>query len=74
MSGDDVNAAGGRPPSRAGSVLFRYDVSQTLESFSARLRAEIVLDTLKAELITVVGSTVHLAHTSLWLRPPEAQQ
>jgi hypothetical protein len=46
----------------------RYDAVRTLDSFAVRLRDEIDLDALQAELITAVGATVQPVHASLWLR------
>jgi hypothetical protein len=48
----------------------RYDAARTIEGFSARLRDEIDLDTLSAELLAVVDQTLEPTGASLWLRPP----
>jgi hypothetical protein len=47
----------------------RYDATRTVAVFSTRLRDEIDLDTLSAELLTVVDQTVQPTQASLWLRP-----
>jgi hypothetical protein len=50
----------------------RYDAAKTVEAFSTRLREEIDLDTLSAELLAVVDQTTQPTQASLWLRPPQA--
>ena len=47
----------------------KYDAALTIERFSARLRDQVDLDTLSAELLAVVDHTMRPTTTSLWLRP-----
>jgi hypothetical protein len=48
----------------------RYDAARTIASFTARLREQVDLNTLSAELVAVVDQTMEPASASLWLRPP----
>jgi hypothetical protein len=50
----------------------RYDAAKVIEAFSARLRDQVDLDTLTAELLAVVDQTVEATEVSLWLRPQAA--
>jgi hypothetical protein len=45
----------------------RFDAQQTLQSFSSRLREDVDLDHLSADLLRVVSHTMQPAHASLWL-------
>jgi hypothetical protein len=47
----------------------RYDAARTVEAFAARLREQVDLDALSAELLAVVDQTVAPTRASLWLRP-----
>jgi energy-converting hydrogenase Eha subunit A len=47
----------------------RYDAAKTIEGFSVRLRDQVDLDTLTAELLAVVDQTVEPTKATLWLRP-----
>ncbi|HYY81139.1 MAG TPA: hypothetical protein VFD04_18455 [Actinomycetes bacterium] len=46
----------------------RYDAARTVEAFAARLREQVDLDALAAELLAVVDQTVAPTRASLWLR------
>jgi hypothetical protein len=48
----------------------KYNAARTVEAFAVRLRNELDLDTLSAELLAVVDHTVEPTAVSLWLRPP----
>jgi hypothetical protein len=48
----------------------RYDAVRIVEAFAARLRDQVDLDALGAELLSVVDQTVAPTQASLWLRPP----
>jgi hypothetical protein len=48
----------------------RYDAARTVDAFAARLREQVDLDALAAELLAVVDQTVQPTRASLWLRPP----
>jgi hypothetical protein len=48
----------------------RYDAVHTVTAFSTRLRQQIDLDTLTAELLGVVDHAMQPTQASLWLRPP----
>jgi hypothetical protein len=48
----------------------RYDAARTVEAFAVRLRDQVDLDALHAELLAVVDQTVQPTQATLWLRPP----
>jgi hypothetical protein len=51
----------------------RHDAAGIIEGFGARLRDQVDLDTLTAELLAVVDhQTMQPTRASLWLRPPAA--
>jgi hypothetical protein len=50
----------------------RHDAARTIAAFNDRLRDQVDLDTLKADLLAVVDQTMQPTQASLWLwTPPE---
>ena len=49
----------------------KYDVAQRVEAFATRLRDELDLDAMSAELLVVVDQTMQPIRASLWLQPSE---
>ena len=49
----------------------KYDAAHTLEIFSGRLRQQIDLDALDAEVLGVVRDALQPSHASLWLKGGE---
>jgi hypothetical protein len=47
----------------------RYDAARTIDAFAGRLRQQVDLDGLTAELVAVVDQTMQPTRVSLWLRP-----
>ena len=47
----------------------RYDAARTIQGFSARLREQVDLDALTAELLVVADQTMQPTRVSIWLRP-----
>jgi hypothetical protein len=47
----------------------KYNAAKTIEAFSIRLRDQVDLDTLSAELLAAVDQTMQPTSASLWLRP-----
>ncbi len=48
----------------------KYDAVKTLEAFSAKMRKETDLESLRSEILAVVRDTVQPTNVSLWLRRP----
>jgi hypothetical protein len=47
----------------------RYDAARTIQGFSTRLREQVDLDALTAELLVVADQTMQPTRVSIWLRP-----
>jgi hypothetical protein len=52
----------------------RYNAAQTIQAFTGRLRQQIDLDSLTAELLAVIEQTIQPTAASLWLRPATPPQ
>jgi hypothetical protein len=55
-------------PDGTKAIASKYNAKVTMDTFSARLRAETDLDALSEDLVGVVKETIQPARVSLWLR------
>jgi hypothetical protein len=49
-----------------------YDAELTVAAFSARLREAVDLDTVRLDLLAVVGHAVEPTHAAIWISPARA--
>jgi hypothetical protein len=47
----------------------QYDAQKTMDAFSSTLRAEVDLEQLREQVVTVVQETMQPSHVSVWLLP-----
>jgi hypothetical protein len=47
----------------------RFDATRTVDDFSVRLRDQVDLDAVRADLVATVHRTMQPAHLSMWVRP-----
>jgi hypothetical protein len=52
----------------------RHDAAQTIAAFGDQLRQQVDLDTVRAELLALVGQTMQPTGVSLWLRPSRSPE
>jgi hypothetical protein len=48
-----------------------YDAEATVAAFSARLRESVDLDSVRGDLLDVVGRSFEPAHASVWIKTPQ---
>jgi len=48
----------------------RHDAARVIEAFGGRLRQQVDLDSLSAELLAVVDQTMQPTQAWLWQQPP----
>jgi hypothetical protein len=48
----------------------RYDAARAIEGFSARLRDEVDIETVRRELASLITETMAPSQVGLWLREP----
>ena len=46
----------------------RYDAARTIDALLARLRGDVELDSVRADLMAAIHETIQPAHASVWLR------
>ena len=57
--------------SRFWDVVRKYDATEMLATFSARLREETDVNRLAEDVLTMVRNSMQPTHASLWLRLPD---
>jgi hypothetical protein len=52
----------------------QYDAQKTMDAFSSTLRAEVDLEQLREQVVTVVQETMQPSHVSFWLLPMASER
>jgi hypothetical protein len=52
----------------------QYDAQKTMDAFSSTLRAEVDLEQVREQVVTVVQETMQPSHVSFWLLPMASER